>query len=486
MAATSSPSRSIRRALLIHLLLLTAMQSGCSRPSAPAASSQPPAGPADSTQHDDEGAAPRPTAAAIVAGGPSAYRGRPVDETWLAEAMQRIDRIRAADFRIAVRDAAGQPIRDARLRVRMIRHGFLWGSALSDGIFLNQQPEAQADRQRYLDEFARLFNIATIEGRMRWRHWDLPGSRAQLREMMDWCRSQGIPLHGHTLVYPGWKHLPERAVSLRERPEELRRLIDQHILDQAGTLRGRVASWDVLNEPYSLRDLRRIVSLGDMARWFTLARQADPDARLLVNENNIVSSGVKIDGYLTVVRELLEAGAPIDAIGVQGHFRGSRFHPVHNPLPTPRDLWERLERVAALGRPIRVTEFDIFNDVPDHPLLLSEDDQARLTREFLITVFSHPSVEGVTLWGFWDGAHWMKNAPLYRRDWSLKPSGRVWMELVRGRWWTDVNGRTSPEGTYRGRGYLGEYEATAQVAGRILRGRFTLNSSGADLALTLD
>ena len=50
------------------------------------------------------------------------------------------------------------------------------------------------------------------------------------------------------------------------------------------------------------------------------------------------------------------------------------------------------------------------------------------------------------MWGFWDGAHWKNNAPLYRRDWSLKPAGAAYRDLVLKTWRTDASGKTGADG----------------------------------------
>jgi endo-1,4-beta-xylanase len=84
-------------------------------------------------------------------------------------------------------------------------------------------------------------------------------------------------------------------------------------------------------------------------------------------------------------------------------------------------------------------------------------------RDFMTVIFSHPSVHGFLMWGFWDGKHWLGNAPIYRKDWSLKPSGEVYMDLVFNQWWTDVRGKSDTEGKMRVKGFLGEYEVTVRV-----------------------
>jgi hypothetical protein len=76
----------------------------------------------------------------------------------------------------------------------------------------------------------------------------------------------------------------------------------------------------------------------------------------------------------------------------------------------------------------------------------------------MTAVFSHPSTSGVIMWGFWDTKHWLGNSPLFRRDWTLKPSGQVWMDLVFHQWWTNTTATTDASGKCEARGFLGDYE----------------------------
>ena len=112
---------------------------------------------------------------------------------------------------------------------------------------------------------------------------------------------------------------------------------------------------------------------------------------------------------------------------MQAHFR--------DELISPAELLVIYDRFAALGIPIRITELDI--DTADEQL------QADYFRDFLTASFSDPEINGILLWGFWEGQHWRPDAALFRNDWSIKPNGQVWKDLVL-KWW-----RTNSEGTSR-------------------------------------
>ena len=68
------------------------------------------------------------------------------------------------------------------------------------------------------------------------------------------------------------------------------------------------------------------------------------------------------------------------------------------------------------------------------------------------------------MWQVWgQGAG---NKTLWRADWSIKPAGQVWLDLVCKAWWTETVGVTDANGRFTTRGFLGEYEITAETGGK--------------------
>ena len=153
---------------------------------------------------------------------------------------------------------------------------------------------------------------------------------------------------------------------------------------------------------------------------------------------------------------------PLEIIAFQCHFS--------DILTDPEKVIEILDRFAKFGTELQVTEFDIDTD--------DERLQGQYLRDFFIAVFSHPSVGMLQQWGFYEPAHWRPRAALFRKDWSPKPSGQAFLDLVFKQWWTDEKGATDAGGRYAVCGFLGEYEVTVEKGGSTKRLRLALPKAG--------
>jgi hypothetical protein len=90
------------------------------------------------------------------------------------------------------------------------------------------------------------------------------------------------------------------------------------------------------------------------------------------------------------------------------------------------------------------------------------------------------------MWGFWDGAHWKHNAPLYRKDWSLKPAGVAFRDLVLKTWRTDEAGKTGLDGVLATRGFFGDYDVEVRASGKQKTVKTTLGAPGAVVTVVLE
>ena len=412
---------------------------------------------------------------------PNTYVGRELQAPWRSEAAARIEKLRKGDLTVTVLDAAKQPVPGARVAVRMKRHAFGFGSAVDAKLLLKDSPDAE----KYREIVARDFNKVTIENHLKWPMWERDretGPRA-----VAWLRERGIAVRGHCLFWGAEKNLPKRVVALFDQPDALRKAVLEHIADIGTVFKGQCADWDVVNEPFSNFDVQNVLAgrgakagriepaLGaqSLAEWYRAARAIEPTARLFINDYSILSTGgvdyEHQEYYERTIRELLRLGAPVQGIGMQGHFQ-------EDLTPIPR-LLKILDRFAKFGLPIQITEHDFTT--------WDEQLQADYTRDFLTAMFSHPSVSDFLIWGFWEKAHWIPGAAYYRADWSLRPAGQAWRDLVFRDWWTKADGVAAADGTFKTRGFLGDYEIEVESGGKKVTAKARLEKAGTRVEVAL-
>lgn len=370
---------------------------------------------------------PPGTAIASLPQSPIVWQGRAEDAAWRDDAAAAIQQNRTTEMRVRVLDSVGNPVPNATVNISQQGHNFAFGTAVSSNLLLNENhPQHLTYREKLLENF----EYGTPENSLKWEaldfnSWEEGKSLAEFGEAaVDELLALGLRVRGHTLLWPSYDESPAYLDGLDD--ADLLVEIENRVRSASATFAGKVEEWDAINEVFSNDDF--VVKFGEslLEDVFNWAREEDPDARLFINDFNILMEAQlhtpRKDDYYNRIQALLDADAPIGGIGMQGHFNA-------NQMPGVDDLKATLDRFAELGLPIQITEFD--HEITD------EDAQADYLRDVLTLAFAHPSVDGFIVWGFYDAAHWKGNAPFYRADWSEKPALQVWRDLVYGEWWTD-------------------------------------------------
>lgn len=241
---------------------------------------------------------------------------------------------------------------------------------------------------------------------------------------------------GHNLVWhnqtPAWVFHDDKG-NLLTRDALLARMKD-HIDTVVGRYKGRIQSWDVvneaLNEDGTLRQSLWEKIIGDdyIAKAFQYAHQADPQAQLNYNDYNLENEP-KRDGAIALIKKLRAEGVPIGVVGLQSH------DSLDAPTLDQQDA--TIEAFAKLGVKIAITELDIdvlpratqkqtadvTLNIKQNPALnpyvngLPDAVQQQLAKRYadLFSVFlkHHDVVNRVTFWGVTDGDSW-------RNDWPVK------------------------------------------------------------------
>lgn len=398
---------------------------------------------------------------------PVTYAGREPDAAWRKAAQARIRQIRMADLTVRVVDGKGKPVKNAVVAVRMKRHAFPFGSAVAAEMLLADTPDAR----RYQQMVPALFNRVVMENDLKWPQWEQNPERA--KKGVAWLRAKNIEVRGHNLIWPSWRNSPGDLKNLAGDKAALGQRVRDHITNEAAAMRGQLVEWDVINEPFDNHDVTDVLGRDSLKEWFRLARAADPKPMLFLNDypplDGAAVGNVHLNAFEQNIRFLKEGGAPIGGIGFQGHFGGS--------LIPPARVVSGLDRFGKFGLPIAITEFDVNTN--------DEQLQADYLRDFFTAAFSHPAVNSIIMWGFWEGRHWLPDAALYRRDWTLKPNGQAYRDLVFKDWWTNSDGKTSAKGTYTARGFLGDYDVIIEAAGKKTSVPVRLTRGGAPIRVTL-
>ncbi len=403
----------------------------------------------------------------------TAYEGREEDAAWRREAKKRIERIRKADLVVKVVDAAGKPVEGAIVDVKMQRHFFGFGSA----VVARWLSVEDTDAESYRGIVEENYNKVVFENDLKWQPWDVSktDNHAMFRQQwlnsaFQWLDDHDIEVRGH---YITWAPLDRTQAKFIGRPDELRSQLWAHMEEKLPAVGKRASEWDSINHIVGWGETFASVCGGNQiyADIIKKSRQLAPHAELWVNEGQVLSR-IRSDEYEKVIQFLVEHDAAPDGIGFMGHFS-------RRSLQSPELLLETFDRFARLVPNLQLTELDV--QVGDDEAL-----QADYLRDVMTVAFSHPALQGIIMWGFWEGRHWKPDAALYRRDWSIKPAGQMWLDLVKRDWWTNEVGNTDSQGRYTTRGFLGEYMVMVEHETRQRKQMLSLPSEGKELVMTFD
>lgn len=281
------------------------------------------------------------------------------------------------------------------------------------------------------------FNVITPENLMKPEYMQRPQGTFNFGEsdhMMSIAERDGLTVIGHTLAWHnqsgdflGIKNKDGNPVT---RDEAIQQLKD-HIYGVAGQYKGKIHSWDVLNEAVQdgaklpadgdwtkcLRETQWTRSIGPdyVAMAFRFAHEADPDALLYYNDYNL-NVADKAEIVAAMVSDLRSQGVPIHGIGMQGHYSiQTGLGSVRNSLK----LFSQIEGIV-----ISVTELDV--GVPNINGKLSAQNEKKqalyLAKLFNIYKEYADVIERVTFWGYRDDTSWRsQDCPLlFNKDLTPK------------------------------------------------------------------
>jgi len=261
------------------------------------------------------------------------------------------------------------------------------------------------------ERFGELFTQVTPENIGKWGTAEKDRGRINwtpLDRMYAWAERTDALTKQHAFIWgqqqPGWT---DRFSTGAEARAAIERWIKSY-MDRYGE---KVDMIDVVNEPLHHKPAYHNHIGGDGATgwdwvvWaFETARKHAPHAKLHINDYDILKSHRNTTEYLKII-EILNKRGLIDGIGVQAHFL---------ERADSSTIQANLDRLAETGLPIHISEYDV--DRAD------DQEQLRIYKEQFPIFWEHPSVMGITLWGYQEGRIWRKNAYLRRSDGSERPA----------------------------------------------------------------
>ena len=253
--------------------------------------------------------------------------------------------------------------------------------------------------------------------------------------MVEFAKENNMIIRGHTLVWhsqtPATFFTDDEGNQLTK--EQLYKRMEDYMSAVMNHFKDIAFCWDVVNEALSDDDSSiyrtrskwyEICGKDYIAQAFRTAHKVNPNVKLIYNDYNLVNPA-KLERAITMLKELVDAGVPIDGVGLQAHWS--------NDI-TAEMLQTAIDRISALGLEIQITELDLttytsyHGDGARHQVQETHpyteevaNIQAESYKRFFEVLHKNADkITSVTFWGLDDGRSWLNGFPVRgRRDYPL-------------------------------------------------------------------
>ena len=181
--------------------------------------------------------------------------------------------------------------------------------------------------------------------------------------LVDTALAHGMVIHGHTLVF-GEANARWMTMSPKDQRKQI---MTDHIKTVMTHFKGRIAEWDVVNEPMSdyeydrngnptLRNHIWYQAMGEtyIDEAFKAARVTDPTAKLYINDYGLEEDGDRWDAFVQLLGRLKSRGVPIDGVGFQAHVYDLGTDKIDGGI-----LRKHIQQLEAMGLLSRISELDV-------------------------------------------------------------------------------------------------------------------------------
>jgi len=239
--------------------------------------------------------------------------------------------------------------------------------------------------------------------------------------LVAFAEQHGMKVRGHNFV---WHEALPAWFAGTVTKENARKIMTEHILTVGGRYKGKIQSWDVVNEAINVADGRpdglrkspwfEMIGPDYLELAYRTARQADPKAKLTYNEYGIEYDNESADrkraATLALLKRLKAAGAPVDALGIQSHIQAV------SSSTFGKGLRELIDAADGMGLEVYVTELDVNDDgIEDDDPAARDRIVAGVYRDYLTAVLEHKAVKSVLTWGLTDKHTWLNGTKSHRQ-----------------------------------------------------------------------
>jgi endo-1,4-beta-xylanase len=316
----------------------------------------------------------------------------------------------------------GPTVGAGSLKAHAAKCGVLVGAAVDVRLL-----KSDAVYQRVLAE---QYDILVAENAMKWGPLRPASDQFYFEaadELMAFAAKHGMKVRGHNLC---WHNQLPAWFAGTVTKENARKILTDHIMTVAGRYKGKMQSWDVVNEAVLPKDgrpdgLRRspwmeLLGPDYIEIAFRAARVADPHALLTYNDYDVEYDNAEQEErreiILRLLRRLKGSGVPLDAVGIQAHIKAAASSTIGKGL---RDF---MASVRAMGLQIFITEMDVNEDDLAFDEVARRDHAiAEVYAQFLDVVLAEPAAKAVLTWGVSDSHTWLNGGPTHQRKQPHRP-----------------------------------------------------------------
>jgi len=257
---------------------------------------------------------------------------------------ENIEKYRKSDAQLTIVNRDNRPLDGIIVKIEQIENDFLFGITPeylifpeSNGIFARERwgEVLPAESVEIMKE--KILNLGLNMLNFNYFYWNdyeprqgyYPIEESAMR-LVDWAFSKDFILKGHNLA---WSNNTDGSADwfpelIKSNPAAARKALENQIRRVVRTFKGKIKYWDVVNEPiihtHGLSDPDRIFEKIDpdyILHAFQWVREEDPNALLTFNETRVIGHEGQPEAFLECIKDFLKKSAPIDIIGLQGHFR---------------------------------------------------------------------------------------------------------------------------------------------------------------------